>query len=95
MEILEAYDSTASYRAAAEMVGCSHHTVKAHVQARDQGRSVGTPVRRDRITDEFMDKITELVTRSGGKIRADKVAHRNRECKTGLKPPDSSRHLAM
>ncbi|SMY05052.1 hypothetical protein BSP239C_04040 [Brevibacterium sp. 239c] len=22
-------------------------------------------------------------------------AHRNRECKTGLKPPDSSRHLAM
>ena len=76
MEILEAYDSTASYRAAAQMVGCSHHTVKAHVQARDQGRSVGTPVRRDRITDEFMDKITELVTRSGGKIRADKVHER-------------------
>lgn len=76
MEILEAFDSTGSYRAAAEMVGCSHHTVKAHVDARNQGRPVGTPVRRDRTTDEFMDKITELVTRSGGKIRADKVHQR-------------------
>ena len=32
-------------------------------------------------------------------IRGDRLsrnrAHRNRECRTGLKPPDSSRHLAM
>ncbi|WP_346036096.1 DDE-type integrase/transposase/recombinase [Brevibacterium picturae] len=76
MEILEAYDSTGSYRAAAELAGCSHHTVKAHVVARGQGRPVGTPVPRDRVTDEFMDKITELVIRSGGKIRADKVHER-------------------
>src|SRR5699024_1220003 len=68
MEILEAYDSTGSYRAAAELAGCSHHTVKAHVTARAQGRPVGVPVRRDRVTDEFMDKITELVARSGGRI---------------------------
>ncbi len=76
MEILEAYDSTGSYRAAAELAGCSHHTVKAHVTARAQGRPVGVPVRRDRVTDEFMDKITELVARSGGRIRADKVHER-------------------
>lgn len=76
MEILEAFDSTGSYRAAAEMVGCSHHTVKAHVHARNLGQPVGTAVRRDRITDDFMDKIEELVNRSGGKIRADKVHQR-------------------
>lgn len=76
MEILEAYDTTGSYRAAADLVGCSHHTVKARVDARAQGRPVGTPARRDRITDEYKDKITELVVRSGGKIRADKVHER-------------------
>ncbi len=28
MDILNAYDLTGSYRAAAELCGCSHHTVK-------------------------------------------------------------------
>jgi hypothetical protein len=28
MEILNAYDLTGSYHAAAELCGCSHHTVK-------------------------------------------------------------------
>lgn len=27
MEILEAFDLTGSYRAAAELAGCDHHTV--------------------------------------------------------------------
>lgn len=76
MEILEAFDTTGSYRAAAEMAGCSHHTVKAHVQARDRGRPVATPARRERVTDAYMDKISELVARSGGRIRADKVHQR-------------------
>ncbi len=38
MEILEAYDLTGSFRDAAEFAGCSHHTVAAHVAARDAGR---------------------------------------------------------
>ena len=41
MEILAAFDLTGSLRAAAELAGCSHHTVAAHVAARDAGRPVG------------------------------------------------------
>ena len=39
MEILNAYDLTGSYRAAAELCGCSHHTVKKAVEDRDAGLS--------------------------------------------------------
>jgi hypothetical protein len=38
MEILEAFDLAGSFRDAAELAGCSHHTVAAHVAARDAGR---------------------------------------------------------
>ncbi len=40
MEILEAYDLTGSYRAAAELAGCDHHTVARYVALRDEGRPV-------------------------------------------------------
>lgn len=73
MEILAAYDLTGSLRAAAELVGCSHHTVAAHVAARDAGRPVGTPPRRAQVTDEYLDKIEEWVEASKGRVRADKV----------------------
>ena len=32
MEILEAFDLTGSYRTAAELAGCDHHTVKQYVE---------------------------------------------------------------
>jgi len=73
MEILAAFDLTGSLRAAAELVGCSHHTVAAHVAARDAGRPVGTPSRRAQVTDEYLDKIEEWVEASQGRVRADKV----------------------
>lgn len=73
MEILAAFDLTGSLRAAAELTGCSHHTVAAHVAARDAGRPVGTPSRRGQVTDEYLDKIEEWVEASQGRIRADKV----------------------
>jgi len=73
MKILEAYDLTESLRGAAELVGCSHHTVAAHVAARDAGRAVGEPAARARLVDEFLPKIEEWVERSHGKIRADRV----------------------
>ena len=38
MNILEAYDLTGSLRDAAELAGCSHHTVARYVAAREQGR---------------------------------------------------------
>ena len=73
MEILAAYDLTGSARSAAVLVGCSHHTVTAHVAARDAGRAVGVAARRPRNIDAFMDKIEEWVEASKGKIRADKA----------------------
>ena len=73
MEILAAYDLTGSQRSAAELAGCSHHTVAAHVAARDAGRAVGTPARRPRNIDGFMVKIEEWVEASKGRIRADKA----------------------
>ena len=35
MEILEAYDLVGSYRGAARLAGCHHHTVKHYVERRD------------------------------------------------------------
>lgn len=73
MEILTAYDLTGSFRATAELAGCSHHTVAKHVAARDAGRPIAVPVDRDRVTDAFLPKIEEWVEASKGKIRADKA----------------------
>jgi hypothetical protein len=67
-----AYDSTGSYRDAAEMARCSQHTVAHWVQAREEGRL--TPVgaqRRPMLIDEFLPKLEKWVDRSRGKIRAD------------------------
>ena len=75
MNILEAFDLTGSLRDAAELAGCSHHTVARYVAERERGRAVpGGPARRAGVIDEFLPKLEELVERSKGKIRAD-VAH--------------------
>jgi hypothetical protein len=58
MEILEAYDLTGSLRAAAELAGCSHHTVERYVGLRDAGQlPTGLePVERAKLIDPFLDK---------------------------------------
>jgi transposase len=78
MEILEAYDLTGSLRAAAELAGCSHHTVERYVALRDAGQlPVGLePVERAKLIDPFLDKIEEWVERSKGRIRGDVVFDR-------------------
>ncbi|MGH3748420.1 MAG: IS21 family transposase [Micromonosporaceae bacterium] len=75
MEILEAYDLTGSYRAAAALAGCDHHTVARYVQLREAGQSPVAREHRARPIDEYLEKIEELVARSGGRVRAD-VVHR-------------------
>ncbi|GAB3259391.1 hypothetical protein GCM10027456_38860 [Kineosporia babensis] len=75
MEILEAYDLTGSYRAAAELAGCDHHTVARYVKMRAAGQHPDKRQHRARSIDEFLPKIEELVVRSHGKVRAD-VVHR-------------------
>lgn len=73
MEILEAFDLTGSYRDAAELAGCSHHTVVDWVAKRDAGLlpGPGERVERPKLIDPFMDKVEEWVERSQGKVRAD------------------------
>ena len=72
--MLEAFDLTGSLRDAAELAGCSHHTVARHVAARDAGGLTDQPAARAQLIDEFLPKLEEWMERSRGKIRAD-VAH--------------------
>ena len=72
--MLEAFDLTGSLRDAAELAGCSHHTVAKHVAARDAGMLTDLPAARPMLIDEFLPKLEEWMEHSKGKIRAD-VAH--------------------
>jgi hypothetical protein len=75
MNILEAYDLTGSLRDAAELAGCSHHTVARYVAGRERGRALPAGAQRlSPVIGGFLPKLEELVERSTGKIRAD-VAH--------------------
>lgn len=76
MELLEFYDLTGSYRAAAALAGVDHHTVRARVAARAAGIDPGARVERAKATDPFADKIIEWIDRSQGRIRADRVHDR-------------------
>jgi hypothetical protein len=69
MEILAAYDLTATYESAAELCGCDPKTVARYVAVRDAGKNPFHPDRRPRLVDPYLEKIEELVERSGGKCR--------------------------
>lgn len=73
MKILSAYDLTKSLRGAAELAGCSHHTVARLVRARDAGQTPGSGASRPKVTDVWLPKIEEWVEASTGRIRADVV----------------------
>ncbi len=72
MEILEAFDLTGSFRAAARLAGCDPKTVARYVALRGVGKELDTPARNS-IAAPFLDKIEELVERSKGDVRADVV----------------------
>ena len=73
MEILEAFDLTKSYRAAALLCGVDHHTVAAKVAARTAGLAPGAGVVRPSVAEPFVDKIVEWVAQSQGLVRGDVV----------------------
>ncbi len=73
VRILEAFDLTGSYRAAGELAGCDHHTVRKYVLLRDAGQVVLERPQRARAIDAFIEKIEAWVELSQGKIRADKA----------------------
>ena len=73
MEILEAYDLTGGFRAAAELAGCDHKTVAHYVALRDAGQTPQDRLRRAMAVDPFLGKVEEWVDRSNGQVRADVV----------------------
>ncbi len=73
MEVLEAFDLTGSFRGAAELADCSHHTVARYVAARQAGGQLDRAAARPQLIDEFLPKVAEWVKHSRGKIRADKA----------------------
>ncbi len=73
MEVLEAFDLTGSFRDAADLAGCSHHTVARYVAAREAGGQLDKAAARPMLIDEFLSKVQEWVKNSRGKIRADKA----------------------
>jgi hypothetical protein len=73
MEILAAFDLTGSFRDAAELADCSHHTVARYVAAREAGGHLDTAATRPQLIEEFLPKVEEWVSHSHGKIRADKA----------------------
>src|SRR6266540_5954323 len=73
MEILAAYDLTQSFRDAAELTGCSHHTVARYVRARDAGQLQTTAVQRNQLIDPFRNYVEGWVDDSHGRVRADVV----------------------
>ncbi len=54
MEILEAYDPTGTYRAAAELTGLDHHTVARHVKMRAAGQHHDLRRHRARAIDDYL-----------------------------------------
>lgn len=73
MEVLEAFDLTGSFRDAARLAGCSHHTVARYVAAREAGGQLDKAAVRPQLIDEFLPKVQEWVKHSKGGIRADKA----------------------
>ncbi len=76
MEVLEAFDLTGSFRAAAQLAGCSHHTVARYVAAREAGGRLDKAAARPQLIEEFLPKVLEWVKNSRGKLRADKAHER-------------------
>jgi hypothetical protein len=68
MEILAAYDLTGSLRDAAELAGCSHHTVGRYVAAREEGRlPEEAPARRAGVIDPFLATLEDLLAAAGSR----------------------------
>ncbi|MFH8365937.1 IS21 family transposase [Streptomyces sp. NPDC018031] len=76
IEILVAYDATECAHSAARVAGCDPKTVRRYVAARDAGRPVTGPSRREREIDGHMEKIEEWVERSEGHLSAARAHQR-------------------
>ena len=92
MEILEAYDLTGSYRAAAKLVGCDHHTVRRYVELRAQGKTVVVVHHDLQTVPEYFDWVTLLNVRriASGPV-AEVFTEVNLRAGRGCQPAPASR----
>ena len=80
MEILAAYDLTGSVRSAAVLVGCSHHTVAAHVAALtpERARAIGAAARARILAEHTYARrgaqVDALLRETAGRKRAGQAA---------------------
>jgi transposase len=74
LDIINAYEETGSFRAAAALCGTTHKTVKAVVERRAAGQEAGRrrPA-RPRLADEFTDLIYQKVKKTDGRISAKRL----------------------
>ena len=66
--MLEASGLTGSLRDAAELAGCSHHTVGRYVRARDAGGVSDRAAARPQLADEFCPRPGEWMERPEGRV---------------------------
>jgi transposase len=75
VRILEAFDLMRSFRGAAKVAGCDHHTVRRLVALREAGSlSLEARPARAKAADAFAAHIEGWMEASGGRVRAD-VCH--------------------
>lgn len=75
VRILEAFDLMRSFRGAAKVAGCDHHTVKRLVALREAGSlSLEARPSRAKAVDAFVEHIEGWMEASHGRVRAD-VCH--------------------
>jgi transposase len=75
VRILEAFDLMRSFRGAAKVAGCDHHTVRRLVALREAGSlSLEARPARAKAADAFAEHIEGWMEASGGRVRAD-VCH--------------------
>ena len=76
MEVLEAFDLTKSFRAAGQLTGVDHHTVAQAVSRPSSWPERRRPGVRSEGGRRVLDKITEWIERSGGKVRGRRRARK-------------------
>ena len=75
VRILEAFDLMRSFRGAAKVAGCDHHTVRRLVALREAGSlSLEARPARAKAADAFVAHIEGWMEASRGRVRAD-VCH--------------------
>jgi hypothetical protein len=67
--VINLYEELGSYRAVADVVGCDHKTVKAHIERQHGGSKPAT--RRATLADGYREMIAAKLEVTKGRITAD------------------------